>query len=110
MPKTVVVPEDPFESANKVVSAKFSLPVIMALFRSDGGFGFNQVLREIPGITPRTLSTRLKFLEKLAIVERTVLLSPQMRIRYVLTAKGKELAGAVGPLGDWGKKYPSSTK
>jgi DNA-binding HxlR family transcriptional regulator len=105
MARTVMPAFDPFEYASKVVSVKYALPIVWALVKEPSGAGFNMVLHSVPGLTPRTLSNRLKGLEKFQLIQKNVTLSPPIRIRYLLTDKGKELAQAAGSLAEWGKKF-----
>ena len=62
----------------------------------------------LPGIAPNILSDRLKRLER----ERVLLSRPYserpVRLTYELTAEGRELAGALRLLADWGARADSS--
>src|SRR4029077_15748659 len=65
------------------------------------------------GITPNTLSARLKRLEEAGIIERRFYEQHPPRAEYVLTEKGKELRPVLKTLFDWGERhtrYPGSDK
>jgi DNA-binding HxlR family transcriptional regulator len=62
---------------------------MMELFK--GRDRFNILLEAIPGISPRTLSTRLDDMESAGLVTRTVQDSSPRRIRYQLTSKGEDM-------------------
>ena len=53
---------------------------------------FNQILKSIPGLTPRVLSMRLKELEKEGLIEcmEKKKSPPQMMVLWRLTEKGKD--------------------
>ena len=66
--------------------------VLLAL---DGGpRNFNRLL-EIPGISDRVLTCRLRELEDEHLISRDVLAGPPVRVRYGLTGAGRRL---VAPL------------
>ena len=74
----------------------------------EGPRRFNDLQTALPGIAPNILSDRLKRLER----ERVVLARPYsqrpVRLSYELTADGRELAGALRLLADWGARADSS--
>jgi DNA-binding HxlR family transcriptional regulator len=51
------------------------------------------------------LSDRLKELESNALVERTVIAGPPVRVQYALTRKGQELAPALEELKRWARNW-----
>src|ERR1700740_2181464 len=62
---------------------------------------FQDFERSLSGISPNTLSTRLKRLEDHGIVERRFYEQHPPRAEYVLTAKGSELRPVLRALLDW---------
>ena len=52
---------------------------------------FNQFLGSIEGINTKTLSIRLKELEKYGLIERKVTQKRPLQVEYSLTKKGKAL-------------------
>ena len=62
---------------------------------------FEQSLR---GVSPKTLSARLKRLEDSGIVERRFYEQHPPRAEYVLTDKGRELGPVLKALFEWGRK------
>jgi len=66
---------------------------------------FNELASVVGGCNSRTLRDRLKGLEELDIVSRRIIETMPPWVEYELTAKGRDLAGALAPLGDWGHKY-----
>lgn len=59
----------------------------------------------LPGISPRTLSQRLKKLEDEKILTKTVYEKRPLRYRYVLTKKGNALTSLLEQMATWGEKY-----
>ena len=66
---------------------------------------FLELEQLLPGISPRTLSSRLKKLEEKHILTRTVYEKRPERFRYSLTKKGKELTSLLEQMATWGEKY-----
>jgi DNA-binding HxlR family transcriptional regulator len=52
---------------------------------------FNQFIESIDGINPKTLSTRLKEMEKNGLIQRKIYHETPVRIEYNLTQKGRNL-------------------
>jgi len=92
----------PLQAALDRVGDRWSLLVVEALL--DGPRHFNDLQTALPGIAPNILSDRLKRLER----ERVLVASPYsrrpLRLSYELTADGRELAGALRLLADWGSR------
>ncbi len=51
---------------------------------------FNQILRSLPGLTPRVLIIRLKELEEGELIEPMIIQKKPKLVRWVLTQKGKD--------------------
>jgi DNA-binding HxlR family transcriptional regulator len=96
----------PLQAALDRVGDRWSLLVVEALL--DGPRRFNDLQAALPGIAPNILSDRLKRLER----ERVLMARPYsqrpVRLSYELTADGRELAGALRLLADWGSRADSS--
>lgn len=90
----------PLEEAVRRVGDRWSLLVINALL--DGPRRFNGLLEQLPGLAPNVLSNRLKRLEQDGIVVASAYSERPPRFSYTLTAAGRELAGALRLLADWG--------
>jgi len=58
-----------------------------------------------PGISPNTLSARLKTLEEAGLVERRLYEQHPPRAEYLLTARGRELGPVLRALKNWGMKH-----
>jgi DNA-binding HxlR family transcriptional regulator len=65
---------------------------------------FNELKREIGGISQRMLTLTLRGLERDGLVTRTVYPTIPPRVDYDLTALGRSLLVPVSGLGDWALK------
>jgi DNA-binding HxlR family transcriptional regulator len=61
--------------------------------------------RSLAGISPNTLSERLKTLEESGIVERRLYEDHPPRAEYLLTEKGRELRPVLKALREWGTRH-----
>lgn len=66
---------------------------------------FQDFERSLVGISPNTLSARLKTLEEHGVVERRFYAEHPPRAEYLLTDKGRELRPVLRALRDWGEKH-----
>ena len=83
-----------------VVSGKWKLPIIAALFYQKNRF--KDLLESLEGITPRMLSKELKELEINGMIERTVTKHPPVLVAYTLTESGKTIITVIDAMIDWG--------
>lgn len=65
---------------------------------------FNEIKREIGGISQRMLTLTLRGLERDGLVTRTVFATIPPRVDYELTALGRSLLEPVTALSDWALK------
>jgi DNA-binding HxlR family transcriptional regulator len=66
---------------------------------------FQDFSATLTGISPNTLSARLKTLEQHGIIERRFYEEHPPRAEYLLTAKGRELGPVLKALLAWGEKH-----
>jgi len=59
----------------------------------------------LTGISPNTLSARLKILEEAGIIQRRFYEQHPPRAEYLLTDKGRELGPVLRALRAWGEKH-----
>jgi len=83
-----------------VVSGKWKLPIIAALFYQKNRF--KDLLESLEGITPRMLSKELKELEINGMIERKVNNHPPVLVAYNLTESGKNIITVIDAMIDWG--------
>ena len=99
------MPEDPCPvgSCAEIISGKWTLLVIRDL--ADGSRRFCQLERSLDGISPRTLSLRLRALEDEGIVERHSYAESPPRVEYELTAKGDALLPIIEEMRRFGHSW-----
>ena len=66
---------------------------------------FQDFQQSLAGISPNTLSARLKRLEESGVVERRFYEQHPPRAEYLLTAKGRALGPVLKALLDWGRSH-----
>src|SRR5437660_5634451 len=92
--------ECPVERALAIVGAKWTLLILHNLM--DGPRRFGELERLIAGASPKMLTARLRELEQLGLVSRTVFAEVPPRVEYELTDAGTSLKPIIDSLADWG--------
>ena len=92
----------PLELALERVGDRWSLLLVEALL--DGSRRFNELGDTVGGIAPNILTDRLRRLEREGVVLARPYSDRPPRMEYALTAAGRELAGALRLLADWGAR------
>ena len=83
----------------ELIGQRWTGAVLMAAAR--GARRFTEYRTMVDGISDRLLTVRLRELEAERLMQRTVIPSTPVQIRYALTPAGAELVAALQPLGDW---------
>ncbi|MBD9371280.1 helix-turn-helix transcriptional regulator [Rhizobium sp. ARZ01] len=81
------------------VGDKWSLSVIETL--NDGPLRFNELKKQVAGISQRMLTLTLRHLERDGLVTRTMFATIPPRVDYELTPLGFKLLKPVAELVDW---------
>jgi DNA-binding HxlR family transcriptional regulator len=92
----------PLDEALARVGDRWTLLLVDALL--DGPRRFNELAEAVPRIAPNILSHRLRHLEREALVVPQPYSDRPRRFIYELTARGRELAGALRLLSEWGAR------
>ena len=87
----------------EIVCGKWTLLVIRDL--ADGRSRFCELERSLEGISPRTLSLRLRALEAEGIVERHTFPEVPPRVEYSLTEKGRALIPIIEDMRTYGRAW-----
>jgi DNA-binding HxlR family transcriptional regulator len=87
----------------EIVCGKWTLLVIRDL--AEGRSRFCELERSLRGISPRTLSLRLRALEEAGIVERQTFPEVPPRVEYALTDKGRALVPLVEDMRAYGLEW-----
>ncbi len=94
--------ESPLAQALERVGDRWTLLLVDALL--GGPRRFNELIEDVGGIAPNILTQRLRHLEREALLVATPYSERPRRFQYQLTESGRELAGALRLLADWGSR------
>jgi len=105
----------PLEGVIDAISKKWALLIVNAI-GNNGKLRFSNLMEELRGISPKTLSDTLKELQAEGIIKRESFAEIPPRVEYSLTKDGVELRKSIIPLLRWaatrtniGKEICSST-
>ena len=87
----------------EIVCAKWTLLLVRDL--AEGRSRFCELERSLAGISPRTLSLRLRALEEEGIVERHTFPEVPPRVEYALTDKGRALLPIIDDMRAYGEQW-----
>ncbi|WP_405203623.1 winged helix-turn-helix transcriptional regulator [Dokdonia sp. LLG6352-1] len=86
-----------------VIGGKWKTVIIYHLI--EGPLRYNELRKQMPSVTERTLSLQLKTLESDGIIDRKVYTTkPPLKVEYMLTNLGKSLIPLINAIADWGRK------
>ena len=91
------------QAAVGVLSSKWSVAILAEL--AGGTHRFNELGREIDGVSRRMLSATLRRLEQDGLIDRRVYADVPVRVEYDLTPAGEELFAALAPLAGWALQH-----
>ena len=86
------------------ITRTWTLPTIHMLGQMEPA-RFNQLKKNIQGISATSLAERLTQLEKFGVVQRKVYAEQKPRIEYSLTVKGHEVYKILCDLANWSKRW-----
>ena len=101
--KTAKMVGCPTETTLEVISGRWKVMVIYWLLQ--GERRFNQLQRDLAGITHRTLAKQLKEMETDGLVERRDYGEIPPRVDYRLTVLGRSLEPVLMAMQDWAQKH-----
>jgi DNA-binding HxlR family transcriptional regulator len=87
----------------EIVCGKWTLLVIRDL--AEGRSRFCELERSLQGISPRTLSLRLRALEEEGVVKRQTYPEVPPRVEYALTEKGRALVPLIEDMRTYGREW-----
>lgn len=88
-----------YEVAIEIIGKKWTGLIIRVLL--SGPKRFKDIKKQIPDMSDRMLTERMKELESVGIVKRDVYPETPVRIEYALTDKGKSLKEVIGEIQRW---------
>lgn len=90
----------PIQGVIDVVSKKWAL-LIVAVLGNTSSMRYTDIMKELRGISPKTLADTLKDLHKAGIVDRESFNQIPPRVEYSLTKDGKILRDSIIPIIKW---------
>ena len=87
----------------EIIGERWTMLILRDLI-IEGPRKFQDFERSLGGISPNTLSARLKQLEEHGIVERRFYEQHPPRAEYLLTEKGRRLSPVLKALYEWGRE------
>ena len=90
----------PLEGVIDAISKKWALLIVNAI-GNNAKLRFNNLMEELKGISPKTLSDTLKELQAEGIIKRESFAEIPPRVEYSLTKDGVELRKSIIPLLRW---------
>ncbi len=96
----------PVDNTFKIVGKKFTIHILrnMILLNQTR---FSEFLDSVEGINPKTLSVRLREMEKSGLIKRKVHTNTPIRIEYSITEKGEALKSIIMQMAAFSMKYCS---
>ncbi|WP_317890161.1 winged helix-turn-helix transcriptional regulator [Paenibacillus sabuli] len=92
-----------YEAAAELLGKKWTGLIIRVLL--GGPKRFKEIKEQIPEMSDKMLTDRMKELETMNVVKRTVYPEMPVRIEYELTSKGQGLEPVILSIQDWGEEW-----
>ena len=103
-----MVQRSPLEAAVDVIDGKWKIYILWHL--QEGPKRNSELLKQIPGVSQKMLTQKLRELEKEKIIVRTVYPEIPPRVEYTLTRFGQKLKPIMMMLEQWGEDYLGELK
>lgn len=97
-----------YEKAMEMLGKKWTGLIVRVLL--DGPKRFSEFRAQIPDLSDKTLSDRLRELEEDGVVQRIVHNTKPVLIEYELTAKGRSLEPVVQSIQVWAEHWTESAE
>jgi DNA-binding HxlR family transcriptional regulator len=96
--------ESPIERGLELLGDRYSLLIIAAIIQFEK-LRFVELEQQITGISPRTLSARLKHLERYGLIQRQQFPTIPPKVEYSLTETGRSLQPVLSALQVWSNRW-----
>src|SRR4051812_27830029 len=93
----------PVTATAEILSGKWTIVLLRDL--AEGPCRFCELERSLEGISPRTLSLRLRALEEHGIIARRTYPEVPPRVEYTLTEKGRALVPLIEGMRSYGREW-----
>ena len=102
------LPVCPVATAVQLIGNKWKLLIVQRLLTRP--WRFNELLRDIPGLSQKVLTDNLRAMEADGLVTRTVYPEVPPRVEYALSPLGDTLRPILDALEVWGRGYQQAAK
>lgn len=93
----------PVSRAAMILGSRWSTEILNE-FNTHGPRRFQDLIDALEGLSPKTLSNRLKLFEDHGVLERRFYEQHPPRAEYVLTDKGRKMGPIFRAMRDWGEE------
>ncbi len=97
------LPANPVAVTVSLIGSKWKLLIIRNLLERP--WRFNELRRDLEGISQKVLTDSLRAMEKDGILTRTVYPEVPPKVEYALNETGKSLAPVIRAMADFGEAY-----
>ncbi len=94
----------PIARTARLIGDTWTLLIVRDLMRGHKRFG--ELEESLSGISPKTLSQRLKMLEAAGVITRQAFAEIPPRVEYALTEKGQALIPIIEAMQEFGERFP----
>lgn len=101
--KAELIPECPVAATVQLIGNKWKLLIIRNLLERP--WRFNELKRNLEGISQKVLTDCLRSMESDGIITRTVYPEVPPRVEYALSELGESLRPILAAMKAWGEKY-----
>ena len=92
-----------YHRAVELIGRRWTGAIVRSLL--GGPKRYNEIAEQVPQISDRMLSERLRELESEEVVRRTVVPTAPVRVEYALTEKGQALEPIVHAIAGWAERW-----
>lgn len=103
MKKKEELPDCPVATTVSLIGSKWKLLIIRNLMNRP--WRFNELKRDLDGISQKVLTDSLRSMEADGIITRTVFPEVPPRVEYALSELGESLRPIILDMAEWGTKY-----
>ena len=90
----------PVERTVNIIGGKWTLLILRDLFEGTKRFG--EIRLSLKGVSPKTLTDKLRALESDGIIQRKIYAEVPPRVEYSLTKRGQSLKKIFDAMQEWG--------
>lgn len=102
------LPDCPVATTLMLIGNKWKIFIVQRLLERP--WRFNELQKDIPGISQRVLTDNLRSMEDDGIITRTVYPEVPVRVEYALNELGETMRPIINSMSEWGTMYQESVK